>query len=923
MNCNNSFFVQFFNISSYLTFVQIVVFAFLFFLSPLFADSYDDYLKTGQDHLNLFHYKEAGEFFKKATEVNPNRIEAFYQLGVTQKKLNDIESAIKNLEKAISIAPDDLDTEKALAGIYIKLAKDFRQSNNKDEMLKYLKKAIFSYPQNTSGAATLFEMLGKAQQWDEIIAFADKFKKANKDGIDAGDDKNLQNSLIWIAQSYVEKKDLAKARDFVRSAGMIHHPNDSLSKLQKELPEETKTISVSLVAEAKDLLTKGDLKKALEKIKEAQDASPDDQEINDLFNKVQSKMALSDFVREADSAEKAGKYSEALEFVNRAIGLNEENQQLRKKAEFLNQKLDEAEKLKAQKRALELTAKKAQFDQSTKLNSLLKAAKENERRGSFSSAKIIYEQALAIATDSQEIKDSLARVTKSAQEGEARVKKLGQNLAQASRFMMEEKYDEAYALLKEAIDEPLSKKEEVFPLIIECSIKLEKIENAEKFTEAFAKIASKSAKLTFYQGLIAFKKEDYPAACEIFGTLPPTYNENTSEISSMKWIIRYHKYKIGIFLFLLIFGWKVTFGIWEMLKSFWKSSQLRKIESYLATGKFEKVIPLIEKQLADSEALPNRKALMASLADSYLKTNRFHDAKERALEVLAKDPKNAVVNRIIGEACFQLGDTSPEGLERISNLLKIDENRKDVMVFLVNFFKSQNNDNKMAIDLMQKYISICPDDSETLLYIAEIYLRRSSFSSTNLKIFERASKFFPDREEFLHGFAQCLIQSGKREEAEKVMDIGSKKWPDSELFPARRAAKEKSPSSELPSRSSLQQASNSSSPSNTSRTETPLRVPKVSSSRVETPIRPSVPKPPSTRVETPIRPSVSKVSIKTQIPESEEDGTPAIAFKMPDKQSISKPSASKAPSETIVCQSCKTENPTREYYCSKCGKPLA
>ncbi|MBF0407082.1 MAG: tetratricopeptide repeat protein [Candidatus Riflebacteria bacterium] len=841
----------------------------LFFISislSLRAGPYDDYLKTGRDHLNLFHYKEACDFFKKAVEVNPSKAEAYYFLGITQRKLNNIDVAITSLEKALAIDSSDLDTQKALAGIYIKLAKDFRESNNRGEMLKFLKKSIYAYPQNTSGAVTLFDMLAREQKWDEIISLAERFKKLNKDAIDAGDDKNLQISLTWIAQAFFETKQMGKAREFVRAAGMIRNPNDHLARLQKSLPEETKIVTESFAVEAKELINKGDLKNALEKLKLAQSANPDDMEVKGLLEKTQDKIDLNSYLQKAEESEKAGNFPEALENLNRAIGLDEENATLRKKAEELNNKLDAAEKIKAQKRNAELAEKKAVYDREKKLNSLLKAAKENETRGSFDSAKIIYEQALQMAPERKDIQVLLDATVENSRKMSDRIEKIGKNLSLASKMISEEKHDEAFALLKDALEEKLASKTQIYPLIIETAIKLNLLDQAEMYSDKYSDLASTSPQLKYYKALIAFKNEKYPEAGELLSAIPKTFNDHSGEISSMKWTVSYHKYKYGLYLFILIFGWKVVFWIISEIKSVLKSSRIAKLESLLSNGKYDQAISIIESCLNNNEEIPNRKAVITSLSDAYLKVNRPHDAKEKALEVLAKDPKNAVASRVLGEASFQLADTSSEGIERITSLLKIDENRKDVIGFLTNYYKSNNYDSKQATDIYHKYLILFPDDADTLLYLAEIYLKRSYFSSTSQKIFEKASKYSPDKPEFLHSYAQCLIQSGKKDEGEKVMEAGAKKWPDSSFFVARKF-----------------------------QTET------TSSQKIA------------------LKPN--KISLKTPTTtyeDSDAGDSPAIAFKMPTNQA-KKPSAG----EGILCKNCNTENNTREYYCTKCGKPLA
>ncbi|MFZ2957424.1 MAG: tetratricopeptide repeat protein [Candidatus Ozemobacteraceae bacterium] len=845
----------------------------------LYAEPYDDYLKVGRDHFGLFHFPDARVNFQKAIDLDGSRPEGYFHLGMTLKKLNDNAAAIKALEKSFSISSDETDCQKALSELYLQCGKECHQTNNRTGMIDFLKKAVHVYPKNTPIVASLFGIWGKDRAWDQIVSLADLVKTANQDAIEAGDDKNLQAALVWAAKAHIERKEPGRARGYLNSAGMIKQPNDELAHMLKALPAESKAVASSLTVQCRGLIDKGDYKHALEKLKEAQSADSSNAEIDDLISLAQKKLTVSDFLKESAEAEKAGQYEQALELMNRAIGSDEEDQSLRDRAASMAEKLEAFEKQQTKVKNAEISKKQAQLDQNRKLASLLKAARESEAKRVYDSALINFQRALAMDPENAELKASIERVKTATAEVKERQAKAGHSLSRVSELMAQDKHDEAFGLLKEITEDPVVPLIQVYPRLIECCIKLDRLEDADIYCAKLTKLATSSDELTYFQGIIDFKREKYSAAGN---SLYKIYGKNPAfspELSSMIWQIRFQKYKYGLILCLLFFGWKFIIWMKSLLGGLLQSGKDNRIERFLASGKYESVIPLIEQRLNNDDSFPSRRALTLSLADAYLRCNRFQDAKTRAQEVLAKDSKNLMAARIVGEALFQIGEASPEAMERITNLFRMDESRRDVLSFLVNDLKHQSADSKTAMDLLFKQVSLFPDDLDTIVYLAGIYIKRGQFQAASLKIFDRAMKHDPNRPEYAFGHAQSLIQSGRREEGEKALAAGAQRWPGNDLF----------------ERGAAQQASS------------PAGRPRITMTAPADARSKGAASPPS---ESANSESDSNAS-------ADEHPAPKLSVKKPGTQAAAAQSG-----EGIVCRSCGASNNPREYYCTTCGKPL-
>ncbi|HQG30227.1 MAG TPA: tetratricopeptide repeat protein, partial [Candidatus Ozemobacteraceae bacterium] len=394
-------------------------------------------------------------------------------------------------------------------------------------------------------------------------------------------------------------------------------------------------------------------------------------------------------------------------------------------------------------------------------------------------AALSYQQALAISKGDPDISAAIERVQKAASEEKRRLEAYKTRFAEAVRKLDEvDKPDEAFALFKELADDPRNPRPDLLPYLLKAAMALQKLDDAGAYLAELSSIASESDHVDYYSALLAFQKGEFQNAREPLEALQKRNSAYAPDIGSMLWKIRYEKYKSGIYLslfFLLCWLYRPIVNFFRNLR---EARIDAAIEAALARGKYADVIPLLEARLADSGYTSNRKQLTVSLADAYLRQGRPAEAATQAAIVVAKDPRNPNAQRILGEATFQLGDRSAEGLERIMGLFKLDENRKDVLAFLAAQYRAGKHESKTAIDILTRQLQLAPDDRETLFYLADMYERRQNFSAAGLKVFERAVRFAPDKVQYHASLAACLMQAGKQDEAARVIAKALEKWPD-------------------------------------------------------------------------------------------------------------------------------------------------
>ncbi|MBP7635045.1 tetratricopeptide repeat protein [Candidatus Ozemobacteraceae bacterium] len=750
-----------------------------YIISAIFAGPAETYLKKGKDYYGLFQYQQAVENLEKAVSLDASGFEAHYYLGLSLRKLNQFEKAAQVLEKAVKLGPDEDDCRKALGSIYLQFAKDQKQAGNRERMLAFLEKSCLAYPQNTPVWVSLYELWVADRRWQAIADTAKHLKQHNQTALDTGDDSNLQKAFILAAKAFIALRDHGSVRDCLTQAGRIHVPNDELVRLKSSLTQQSSQVATDLIGEGKTALEAGRYKQALELLKKAQSAEPANNEIAGLIDQAQKRQTILDFTSSADAAEKKGDWDTALAQIYRAIEFAEGDKQLEDRAASISAFIDARNEAAEKARTAAIARKQALIDQNQKLAAMLKAAEESEKKGAFEAAALSYQQALAISKGDPDITAAIERVQKAASEEKQRLEAYTTRFAEAIRKLDEgDKPDEAFALFKELADDPQNPRQDILPYLLKTSAALQNWDDTGTYLAELSSIASESDHVDYYAGLLAFQKGEFQNARKPLVALQkrnPTYAPN---IGSMLWKITYEKYKPGIYLSLFFLLCWLYRPIVNFFRNVREAHIDAAIESALTRGKYAELIPLLETRLADSGYTKNRKQLTVSLADAYLRQGRPADASTQAAIVVAKDPKNPNAQRILGEATFQLGDRSAEGLERIMALYRLDENRKDVLAFLATQYRAGKHESKAAFEILTRQFQLAPDDRETLFYLADMYEKRQNFSAASIKVFERAIRFFPDKVQYHASLASCLMQTGRQDEAARVIAKALEKWPN-------------------------------------------------------------------------------------------------------------------------------------------------
>lgn len=171
------------------------------------------YYNKGMALKNNGNEKEAIEAFEKATELDPELGEAYYNIGLIYIELNDLENAKINLEKAV-------DDSIELALPYI--GHIYEKEGNYEKAIQFLKKYT-----DHQQEASIYNQIGlmKVELGNYELAL-DSFKQALEI-------ENANREILFnIAIIYQYLNELEQAKDYLLVL-LEHYPEDE--KAQKEL----------------------------------------------------------------------------------------------------------------------------------------------------------------------------------------------------------------------------------------------------------------------------------------------------------------------------------------------------------------------------------------------------------------------------------------------------------------------------------------------------------------------------------------------------------------------------------------------------------------------------------------------------------------------------------------------------------------
>src|SRR5579885_616593 len=137
------------------------------------------YVETGNKYYDKGKYKEASIMYRRALQRDMRNAQAHYRLGLTEVKTGEVINALRSLQRASELDPNNTDALAKLGELYLVIyaSNPVTFKSQLSELNDVAKKLLAKDPQSYDGLrlSGLVDMLNK-----DYPAAIEKFKHANQ-----------------------------------------------------------------------------------------------------------------------------------------------------------------------------------------------------------------------------------------------------------------------------------------------------------------------------------------------------------------------------------------------------------------------------------------------------------------------------------------------------------------------------------------------------------------------------------------------------------------------------------------------------------------------------------------------------------------------------------------------------------------------
>ena len=194
-------------------------------------------------------------YYSEAIKLNPEFIEAYYNLGYVYKKKNDFMNALNMFQKALSADPSKLDSQQKLRITY-ELGMTFKKLNRFHDALRSLNEAKYLARSTEIRAVILYELgrvylvMGQFNraitEFNEGLQFQNKKTSALNAALEKATElKNIENHYVKGIDYYNDGKHEKSVEELTQVINLDPNYKDASTKLrnsQKYIAQENITI---------------------------------------------------------------------------------------------------------------------------------------------------------------------------------------------------------------------------------------------------------------------------------------------------------------------------------------------------------------------------------------------------------------------------------------------------------------------------------------------------------------------------------------------------------------------------------------------------------------------------------------------------------------------------------------------------------
>lgn len=734
-------------------------------------------IKKARDHINLFQYQQAINALKEAIKINSENWEAWYTVGLAYHRMKKEPDAEKAFSKALELNPEEQDIQKALGAIYVVRAKNAQNRGNTVEMAEQMLKACKAYPSGTKIWASLFQVWWENGEYDKIKNEADLLISKNRKGLEEAFDESLQEAIIIVAKTYYRENNIEQTESYLKYANAIRVHNDGLYLLKRELKAKYDAEIKKLIDTAEIHYAKEEFNEAIEVYKKISKL-PGDKPF-DIFEKIEIIEKDKLYFETMNTVEKMLKDKEYEKALDALVVASEQFPDEAEISEIYEEtKALYDEELAKKDRIIQMEALKKRKAQESlqKYRRYLADADKYEKELNFvaaiDSVKLALKEQMA---ETSKLNDRIMRLENKKAEYENRAEEFRKKFAEVERANYKKDYESAFELCQNLLKTYPEKRQEVLPTIAELAVRTGNSTEGKRLAEEFKD--SDEILYNYVSAFAAYELGEYETALAFFEKVKLKKFDFRNDINTTIFKIYIKQYSMYMFFALIGIALLLSKKFVTFLKNYKVMLLIKKVEKIREKGDYEKHLPFLEEHYM-KEDLPDMRTVTLLLSGALLKTGAPQRAYDLANNLLKREGKNPLAKKIAGEACMLLNDRSPQALEHIQNLYKLDESRKDIVIYLAQAFMANQADHKTAQDFLSQAITLSPNDNEMLLYLANIYINRQTYNTQTIKIFDRAIKLSPEDPKYYKAMIENYKKMNDAQNAEKWSVLTSEKFSD-------------------------------------------------------------------------------------------------------------------------------------------------
>ena len=744
------------------------------------AQPVDNLIKTGRDYANLFQYDKAYESFKKAIEIEPTNWEANFNAGKVLIKLKRLDEAEKYLVTAKQANPTEIDIQKALGAVYMNFAKSAQTNGQTAKKLEYQLKACHAYPAASKVWLSVFEQWWDNNEYKKIKAEGDFLYRNNTQLLDEGEDKSIQQALVMVAKAYYNDAEYNKAEEFLNYASKIRQSNDELYGLKRQIKNQAEEKVKKILDQAESEISRKEYSKAIETLKIASKTSVSNQtEIENKIENLEKLIQVNKYLEEIDKLIDKKDYENAYTKIDEALQNYPDDEKLQERNNTIVKALEEIQDAKDKAEEAKRRKEDAKREREDSINNYKKEAKKYEKEKLYDEAIESLTKALKLNPSDKETAKKIEDLKADKKKAEERQKQYVKELSQMQDYFDSKDYENAAESGESLLKKYPENKETIANLLADSYLNLEKYEEASKAVKPLENNDQYKDIYNYSMGMFAYKQgnqEDAVKYLELVKKGTSKYKSNASK-TLLIMILTSWKAIVGICCFLLTIIILVMPKVNEYLRHSRKAGINAKLEKIKESGNYEANYDFL-KQRYEKEDADNMKLVMLLYAAASQKKGEYDLSYKLITDYLKRDARSPLARNIAGETAMALGLTTPVALEQIQGLLKLNENRTDVIEYLAKVYIQMKADHKLGQEYIAKYVSLNPNDTEALTYLADTIFSRQTYTQQTIKTFEKAIKVCPDKPEYYVALMENHKSVGNIEESNNLKAVINEKFPD-------------------------------------------------------------------------------------------------------------------------------------------------